>query len=88
MEILEAFNDLLLKHRNQLRAEVTSAVSLDDQQLDAIKANLESMTDKSVILKTKEDSVLIGGFKVLVAGVIIDNSIQNQLSKLKEKLVS
>ena len=87
-EILDAFDKLLLKYRNQLHAEVTSAVSMDDQQLDAIKANLESMTDKSVILKTKEDSTLIGGFKVLVDGVIIDNSVQYQLSKLKEKLVS
>jgi len=87
-EILNAFDDLLLKHRKQLHAEVTSAVSLDDQQLDAIKANLESMMDKSVILNTKEDSSLIGGFKVLVDGIIIDNSVQYQLSKLKEKLVS
>ena len=87
-EILDAFDNLLLKKRNQVYAEVTSAAVLDDQQLDAIKANLESMTDKSVILNTKKDSALIGGFKVLIDGVIIDNSVQYQLFKLKEKLVS
>ena len=87
-EILDAFNSLLLEKRNQVHAEVTSAVALDDQQMDAIKANLESMTDKSVILNTKKDSALIGGFKVMIDGVIIDNSVQYQLLKLKEKLVS
>jgi len=87
-EILDAFDSLLLKKRNQVHAEVTSAVALDDQQMDAIKANLESMTDKSVILNSKKDSALIGGFKVLIDGVIIDNSVQYQLFKLKEKLVS
>jgi F-type H+-transporting ATPase subunit delta len=87
-EIVDAYNGLMLKKRNQVHAEVTSAVALDDQQMDAIKANLESMTDKSVILNTKKDSALIGGFKVLIDGVIIDNSVQYQLFKLKEKLVS
>jgi F-type H+-transporting ATPase subunit delta len=86
--ILNAFDDLVLNHRTPLNAEVTSAVALDDQQLDAIKSNLEALTSKSVILTTKEDSALIGGFKVLVGGVIIDNSVRYQLSKLKEKLVS
>lgn len=87
-EILAAFNALLLRKRNQVHAEVTSAAALDDRQLDALRANLESMTKKSVILNTKKDASLIGGFKVLVDGVIIDNSVQYQLSKLKEKLVS
>jgi len=87
-DILIVFDDLLLKHHNQLNAEITSAVALDDLQLQAIKDNLETMTNKSVILTTKEDAALIGGFKVLVGGVIIDNSVRYQLSKLKEKLVS
>lgn len=86
--ILIAFNELLLRHHNQLHAEITSAVPLDDQQLDAIKSNLEAMTSKSIILNTKEDKKLIGGFKVMVEGLIIDNSVQYQLWKLKEKLVS
>ena len=87
-EILIAFNELSLQYHNQLYAEITSAVALDDQQLDAIKSNLEAMTSKSIILKTKEDKTLIGGFKVMVEGLIIDNSVQYQLLKLKEKLVS
>jgi F-type H+-transporting ATPase subunit delta len=87
-EIVDAFDYLLLKHRNQLYAEVTSAVSLDSQQLASIKSNLEVMTDKSVILNTRKDAAIIGGFKVLIEGIIIDNSIQYQLMKLKERLIS
>lgn len=87
-EIAVAFDQLLLKHRNQLYAEITSAASLDDKQIAAIKSNLEAITDKSVVLNTREDASIIGGFKVLIEGIIIDNSIQYQLMKLKERLVS
>jgi len=88
VEIILAFDSLLLDQRNQVHAEVTSASALDDQQMEAIRSNLEAMTQKSVLLNTKKDSGLIGGFKVLIDGVIIDNSVKYQLSKLKEKLVS
>jgi F-type H+-transporting ATPase subunit delta len=88
VEIILAFDSLLLDQRNQVHAEVTSASVLDDQQMDDIRSNLEAMTQKSVILNTKKDKGLIGGFKVLIDGVIIDSSVKYQLAKLKEKLVS
>ncbi len=86
--ILERFDALLLDFRNQIVAEIASPSVLDQKQLDAIKANLETMTNKSVLLETKEDPALIGGFTVKIEDVIIDNSIRYQLAKLKEKLVS
>lgn len=87
-EILLRFNDLLLKQRNQVHADLVSAKQLDDQQVDIIKTNIESLTQKSVVLKTKEDVSLIGGFKIKIEDIIIDNSIRNQLGKLREKLIA
>lgn len=87
-EIIDSFEILLLKQRNQLHAEITSADTLDIEQVRAIQSNLEKMTSKSILLKSKTDPSLIGGFKIFVEGMIIDNSIQNQLQKLKEKLIA
>lgn len=87
-EILLKFDALLLKHRNQIVAELTSPLALDDKQLDLIKTNIETMTQKSVLLETKEDASLIGGFTVKIDDIVIDNSVRYQLFKLKEKLIS
>jgi F-type H+-transporting ATPase subunit delta len=88
MEIIKRFDELVLIQRNQLIAGVTSADLMEQSQLDMIKSNLEKMTGKTIILESKTDSGLIGGFKVFVEGVVIDNSIQYQLEKLKEKLIA
>ena len=87
-QILIRFEELLLKHRNQIVAELISTASLDSDQLDSIKANIEAITQKSVLLETKEDASLIGGFTVKIDDIIIDNSVRYQLTKLKEKLIS
>ncbi len=87
-QILQKFDELLLKYRNQVVAELTSSLVLDDKQLDAIKTNIETMTQKTVLLETNEDNSLIGGFTVKIEDIIIDNSVRYQLAKLKEKLVS
>jgi F-type H+-transporting ATPase subunit delta len=87
-EILQKFDELILAHRNQVIAEVISADVLDDKQLKSIQDNIEHMTNKSVLLNTRQDKSLIGGFMVRIEDIIIDNSIRYQLSKLKEKLIS
>jgi len=87
-EILSRFNELLMKHRNQVHAELVVAKQLDDQQVDIIRTNIESLTQKSVVMDTKEDASLIGGFKIKIEDIIIDNSIRNQLGKLREKLIA
>lgn len=87
-EILSRFEELLMAHKNQIFAEITSAGELEAKQLNEIKLNLENMTEKNILLSSKKDANLVGGFTVQVEGVIIDNSIQNQLVKLKEKLIS
>ena len=87
-QILIKFDELLLKYRNQVVVELNSPSILDEEQLNAIKANIEEMTNKSVVLETKKDASLIGGFTVKIEDFIIDNSVRYQLAKLKEKLIS
>ncbi|MCB0283259.1 MAG: ATP synthase F1 subunit delta [Calditrichaeota bacterium] len=87
-EILQKFDVLILVYRNQVRADIISADTLDKEQLKQIQDNIELLTKKSVLLNTRQDKTLIGGFTVKIEDIIIDNSIRYQLSKLKEKLIS
>ena len=86
--IIEEFRHFILKHRNMVEGELVSAVSLDSEQADKIKTNIETLIGKSVLLKEDVDEEIIGGFVVKVEDLVIDNSIRYQLNKLREKLIA
>ena len=87
-EIIQQFEYLLRHHNNQVVAEISSAVSLSDEQIKKITKKIQELTGKNVITQHKTDESLIGGFLVKIEDIIIDNSIRYQLLKLKEKLVA
>lgn len=68
-------------------ALVTSAFPLTQEQAAALKAKLEEMTGKKIIMKQKVDSALIGGFTVQIGDQLIDGSIARQLQTLKAKIM-
>jgi F-type H+-transporting ATPase subunit delta len=82
----EFINQYNLK-KNIVKAKVTSAVELS-------AANKKTITDlvkeavgatSTIILETKVDPTLIGGFVLTVGDRQIDNSIANSLKKLKNE---
>ena len=87
-DVVKDFAVLVLRHRNQLEAEIVSAQALETEQVAAIKKRLQDIFGKEILVSLKEDPALIGGFLVNVNGQIIDNSIRYQLTKLKEQLVA
>jgi len=87
-DVVKDFAALVLRHRNQLEAEIVSAQALETEQVAAIKKRLQDIFGKEILVSLKEDPALIGGFLVNVNGQIIDNSIRYQLTKLKEQLVA
>lgn len=68
-------------------ALVTSAFPLTQEQAAALKAKLEEMTGKKIIMKQKVDSALIGGFTVQIGDQLIDGSVARQLQTLKAKIM-
>lgn len=68
-------------------ASVTSSVKLSSSQEKDLIEKLKKMTGaKEVILESKVDENLIGGFKVQIGSKIIDTSLQNQLKELSTYL--
>lgn len=87
-DIVEEFKALMLDYSNKVEGELISAVKLSDAQVNEISSKIDGITGKTVLLKEKVDSSILGGFVVKVEDWILDNSIRYQLSKLRERLIA
>jgi F-type H+-transporting ATPase subunit delta len=69
-----------------LRSTVTSALPLEDIQVEEIKAVLERNTGKTILLKVAYDPSLIGGVVTKIGDTIFDGSIKTQLGRIQDIL--
>ncbi len=86
-EILEACRDILDEWDGVVNADVASAVSLSESQEGNLKSGLETVTGKSVRMKTTVNPDLIGGFVVRVGDQVFDSSLATQLQRVRQSLV-
>ena len=69
-----------------VRAEAITAVPMQDKQRSALKAKLEALTGKNIVLKNSVDPALIGGITLRYGGVQLSDSIQSRLDRLRRSL--
>ena len=86
-DIASGFDELVDGYRGIERAEVITAVPLEDEDKLRLEKHLSSLVGKKIILKPKIDSSIIGGFRVKIGDRLIDGSIQGKLKALKKELV-
>ena len=67
-------------------ALVTTAVALDDSQLSLLKAKLENISGKKVLLRQKVDSSVLGGVRVDLEGQLFDGTVKGRLSELRRRV--
>ena len=65
-------------------ATVTSAVELTDAQVDSLRAKLEQISGKKVILRQKVDGSVLGGLKVEIGGRLLDGTVMGRLADLRK----
>jgi F-type H+-transporting ATPase subunit delta len=80
--VIRAFNLLSARHRGELTAEVTSAHSLDDDQVAAIKQNLRTRMGRDIAVDLNVDPAILGGLVVKIGSQMIDGSIRTKLNNL------
>jgi len=68
-----------------IKASVVSAVQLTDENKAEVKRVVEQATQKKVVLETRIEPDLIGGFVLTVGDKQFDASISSSLSKLKKE---
>lgn len=81
--ICKQYQVLLRKLKQTVLAEVTSTVDLSDDQKNAIRDRVKTMTGAhQVDLETKLDPELIGGVIIRVGSQVIDASLRGQLRRI------
>lgn len=86
--VIEVVEELWLEINNIEKLNVFSAVELKSEVERKLIENLEKSFDKKIILDKKIDPTLIAGIKIQRGSVFYDFSIEGNLQKLKEALLS
>ena len=87
-DIADEFQRLLDSHRGIERAEVTTAIALNDEDKQKLEELLGVVVGKKVVLQPEVDSSLIGGIVARVGGKLLDGSTHSKLMALKNALAS
>ena len=85
-DLLAAYGERLLDHRRVVRAEVTTAATIDARRVQAIQSSLARVTGRTVTMATKIDPSIIGGLVARIGSTVYDGSVTRQLERMKERL--
>lgn len=86
-EIVQSYRQMVHDHLDMIRAEIMTAVPLDEENKERLKKKLEASYQKQVDMSLKVDPQIIGGMVLTIGHQVLDNSIKNQLFKLKRALI-
>jgi F-type H+-transporting ATPase subunit delta len=84
--VIRAFNLLAARHRGEISAEVTSAHTLDNGQVEALRQNLRTRYCADIALELDVDPAILGGLVVKIGSRMIDGSIRTKLNNLAQAM--
>ena len=85
--IVRAYETLVDERLGRVKAEVTTAVSLDGEQQERLRQRLEQVAGKQVYLEVQQDPKILGGLVTRIGGTVYDGSLRAQLARLREQMV-
>ena len=85
-DIANKYNHLMNLESKELDVTITSNVQFSPDKLDFIKGNISGKLNKQINIKTHINKSLLGGVQLRIGNTIIDNSLSNKLTKLKNSL--
>ena len=84
--VIRAFNTLSARHRGELTAEIVSAHTLDDDQVEALKQKLRTRMGRDIAVDLNVDPAILGGLVVKIESQMIDGSIRTKLNNLAQAM--
>ena len=87
-EIIDEFQVLLDDKRGIINVDITSAVTLSEEQSNELLNRLEVYTGKKIRPRMALNEALIGGVSVKIGDTIFDGTISHQLQRFREALVA
>ena len=86
-KILKDFVSICSNSRGEIQAELFAAKSLNENEINKIKNELESNFGSNIKLNYKNDPSLIGGLIIKVGSTMIDTSIKNKLQQIENRMI-
>ena len=74
------------KDHNIEEITAVTAIALSDELFAQLKAKLEAVTGKTVLLQNKVDAGVLGGVRLEMEGTQLEGTVQNQLAALRRHL--
>jgi F-type H+-transporting ATPase subunit delta len=72
----------------RLHVQVTSALTLDDAQRNAIRAQLKTAFGKDAVLEEHTDAALLGGIVLRIGDKVYDGSVLGKMQQLRQSVLS
>lgn len=82
-DMIRAFAQLAADDRGEVSAEAMTAAPMSDDQVKALRLEIERMVGKAVNLETRVDPDLLGGLIVKIGSKMVDASLRTKLNRLK-----
>ena len=86
-KILKSFVETCSIKRGELKAELTSAKNLTENEVNNIKEELAKNFSSKIKLNYRHDTSLIGGLIVQVGSTMVDTSIKNKLQQIENRMI-
>lgn len=85
-EVTVLYQTLRAEAEKRLSVRVVSAIELDEDQADRLKAALARRFEREIELKSEIDANVLGGAVVYAGDQVIDGSLRGRLQKLANNL--
>lgn len=85
-QVAEHYAQLLDTQRGIQRADVVTAVPIDEEDKRKLEARLGAIVNKKVIASERVDPDLLGGIVARMGGKLLDGSVRSRLAALKSEI--
>lgn len=85
-DMIKAFRELVAQHKGEATAEVTTAETLKDEHVEALRAALKAVSGKDIDLDIKIDPAIIGGLVVKLGSRMVDTSLRTKLNAIRHAM--
>ena len=87
-DVHRSYVSLLDAHLGRQRVEVTSAVPLEDEELQRITRFVAGLTNKEIVVSTQVDEAILGGIIIQIGDQLLDGSARTRLEQLRRQIRS
>jgi F-type H+-transporting ATPase subunit delta len=87
-QIQRSYDAMVDQAKGRVRATVTAARPLAEEEVSRLREALSGMTGHNVMLESRTDAALIGGVVTQVGPLQFDGSLRTQLERLRKDLKS